>query len=664
MSKYAQLITSFERTGSFPLEANYIFKTPAELQAFYADEVAAATMHKGLLRIVEDNGSGKQAVWWVTPTEDKTGLECKELISGGDIHELQNKLSELAQKVADEAAARDKADEALWGTPDRGGVDGAYNSIADLALQVQRLQQALEELSERAITAQDSVKSQLKGVVGTEENDLVAYLQKLPYHTLTEVIKVLDSIVNRKEDSPTDKLETLPELSDFLEGYSNKDTLKQTLHDLWHLIEGAVLPSEKFRTLRGIEDWLIEAKTEDNAKHRTEQEEIDYIERSVGLDADGGFTSDPETHYLDEAVSVMNALRILDAKLHAYASANTPSVRNTDPAMDLRLTQELDSYVFSGRVNLSGMGGNQIKRNTDGLYFHTHFDYKDGVLTQYVNEQVISRNYIGLTAVVETAFYDKDNEQLVFRFKLESGDIQTVCIPVKALIREWAVRNDSSSPVVLSKDESVPEADALSARLRLYFGADNLLSVEGGALYAKGYAEKIHYGDVTLDKWLEKEHADNMTRFEGVDDNLRALKNADRETDTRVTELEKTQEGLKAGLLEETHNRELSASEEKHQRELADAALQGNIDKETSERLRLQDAVDDNVRKTDELAKTVEELPEYAIRELDTPGVGCVKSYYLTKGGEDVLVRIDVPDTPIQWHEAAEYLDAWYEDNG
>lgn len=50
MSKYAQLITSFEREGNFPLEANYIFPTEEALKQFFSEGVPAATLHKGLLK--------------------------------------------------------------------------------------------------------------------------------------------------------------------------------------------------------------------------------------------------------------------------------------------------------------------------------------------------------------------------------------------------------------------------------------------------------------------------------------------------------------------------------------------------------------------------------------------------------------------------------------
>ena len=54
MSKFSELIGSFERTGNFPLEANYIFKNEQELKDFYADPINKAKLHEGLLKVVSN----------------------------------------------------------------------------------------------------------------------------------------------------------------------------------------------------------------------------------------------------------------------------------------------------------------------------------------------------------------------------------------------------------------------------------------------------------------------------------------------------------------------------------------------------------------------------------------------------------------------------------
>jgi len=75
MSNFAQIITSFERAGSFPLEANYLFPTAEDLKQFYSDPIQAATLHKGLLKVVENGPDGKQTLYWVTKKEGSNELE-------------------------------------------------------------------------------------------------------------------------------------------------------------------------------------------------------------------------------------------------------------------------------------------------------------------------------------------------------------------------------------------------------------------------------------------------------------------------------------------------------------------------------------------------------------------------------------------------------------
>jgi hypothetical protein len=69
------------------------------------------------------------------------------------------------------------------------------------------------------------------------------------------VANVLNRFLN-DVDSSTTKINTLPELQNFLEGYTDSDKLSKLLSDLWNKIEGDIIPSEDFQTLKGIEDFV------------------------------------------------------------------------------------------------------------------------------------------------------------------------------------------------------------------------------------------------------------------------------------------------------------------------------------------------------------------------------------------------------------------------
>lgn len=99
MSKFSELIGSFERTGNFPLEANYIFKNEQELKDFYADPINKAKLHEGLLKVVsntDNQGKYKLTLYWVIQKNEE--LEFTPLISANDIEEIKQKLLDLSTK--------------------------------------------------------------------------------------------------------------------------------------------------------------------------------------------------------------------------------------------------------------------------------------------------------------------------------------------------------------------------------------------------------------------------------------------------------------------------------------------------------------------------------------------------------------------------------------
>lgn len=98
-TQYSELVGSFIRTGDFPLEANYVFSTEADLREFCSNKLNVTTLHKGLFKIVEKDEDNKQALYWVTPKENSEELEFTKLISFDDIESLKEGLDELSNKI-------------------------------------------------------------------------------------------------------------------------------------------------------------------------------------------------------------------------------------------------------------------------------------------------------------------------------------------------------------------------------------------------------------------------------------------------------------------------------------------------------------------------------------------------------------------------------------
>lgn len=144
MSEYSETMGSFTRTGNYPLEANYIFSTEAELKEFYENPINAATLHKGLLKVVEDDETNSQALYWVVKTDDE--LEFVKLISSSNTSDLSQQLQELSDRLSEFIENQNKTNEAIWGTSDESTIDTDLNSIKDLSDAINILKEQIETI--------------------------------------------------------------------------------------------------------------------------------------------------------------------------------------------------------------------------------------------------------------------------------------------------------------------------------------------------------------------------------------------------------------------------------------------------------------------------------------------------------------------------------------
>ena len=298
MSQYSEIIGSFIRNGNFPLEADYVFETEQELLDFYELPENKALLHPGLLKIVKSDENKKQALYWVVLDEDLEPTLTK-LISVDNIQDI----IDLEDKINKEIEDREKAITALWGTTDPSTIDSNLDSIKDLSEELKSTNQRVESI--------ENIKDELKATVGTTFNDIIAYLQTLPYKSLTDLATKINSFLTSKNDQEGN-ITTFPELQDFLNGYTNKDTLSQVLSSLISQIQGSPAPTETFQTLTSAEQFVRELKQKLEDSIANLQEELNNTQEGVGLDGSGSYDADQQTTYLKGATSVMSALRTLD----------------------------------------------------------------------------------------------------------------------------------------------------------------------------------------------------------------------------------------------------------------------------------------------------------------------------------------------------------------
>jgi hypothetical protein len=191
----------------------------------------------------------------------------------------------------------------------------------------------------------------------------------------------------------------------------------------------------------------------------------------------------------------MNALRILDSLINDAINNTNIQVADTN-TVDLTLDKQTASTTISGKVRLSSLSGNGIVAKEDGLYYNLQGDIDKGILTLKVNDNIVFQKSLGVSSVISKAYYDTDNEQLVFECTLNDGTTNTINIPVGSLIDEWEPDNSGPTNVVeLNKTRVVDGLDKLTGDVRLSSNTDNILVKDVNTLLVKGTSDNIKHTD-------------------------------------------------------------------------------------------------------------------------------------------------------------------------
>lgn len=529
MSQYSETIGSFTRTGNYPLEANYIFESEEALKQFYTDPIQATTLHEGLLKIVKS--SDKQSLYWVVDNEGS--LEFTELISNLDLGNIEGDLSGLQSKLEQEITDRKNADAAIIGGDLEDFPEG-LNNLLNIANSLKDLIAHVDDIYEEETNANKALKEELQATVGTEEEDIKAYLQTLDYRSLTSLSEALNNFLN-KTDGTNTAINTWPELQSFLAGYTDTEVLKTVLENLVNNLLGNPTPTESFRTLRGIEDFVRELKSQSESSDKNLQTELDQTQVGVGLSGDGSYSADQETHYLKEATSVMNALKTLDSLIYDTVQEFVISPVNKD-VVPLEITKTDNGYTIGASLSLSNVQGNQLIKKNDGLYYNTKLNYDDGLITLTINDAIVSQFNIGITSILNDGYYNPENEELVLVFNKEDGSQQTARIPVSTLIREWEVDNSQTNKVVeLTREEVIDGADKLSADVRISEKAHNILTKDGNSLFVEGTSDAITYNEQSLTSVILDLQNKVNTNTENIDTEKTERKEADSTLSNLIT---------------------------------------------------------------------------------------------------------------------------------
>jgi hypothetical protein len=116
---------------------------------------------------------------------------------------------------------------------------------------------------------------------------------------------------------------------------------------------------------------------------------LDQTQVGVGLSGDGSYNADNETHYLKNATSVMNALKILDGLINEAINNCNIEVQDTN-TVNLSIDKYSTNTILTANVLLSTEAGNGIIAKSDGLYHKITSEYTNGVLTLKVNDNIVA----------------------------------------------------------------------------------------------------------------------------------------------------------------------------------------------------------------------------------------------------------------------------------
>ena len=169
---------------------------------------------------------------------------------------------------------------------------------------------------------------------------------------------------------------------------------------------------------------------------------------------------------------------------------------------------------------------NIIYRKDDGIFAYTNLSYDPTANTLSFSSSTVSGGVdvkeIQLTGVelFTEVRYDSETEELVIKYKDNTGTEHEVRIPLGGLIDEWEPDNHNHT-VTLTKTRVLDGKDKLSADVNITLKTDNILVKDGDeTLYVKGTADNIKYtsGKTVKDKIdeLDALDADTVAKLAAV----------------------------------------------------------------------------------------------------------------------------------------------------
>ena len=307
----------------------------------------------------------------------------------------------------------------------------------------------------------------------------------------------------------------------------------------------------KYSDTSSVKDEIFSTKeTLDSEIKRAQSAEkeasdaISDIRATIG----SGFTTDAHDnitckieHLSDEVASKVTSVTAKD---------NTVVVDNTD-ANNPKVGIKVSSFKKDGNIP------NLISIQDDGIFAAVDLTYNEehNALTFTTTNATKTIN-LTMNSIVDNIYYDATKEAIIIEYTVNGKKMPNVEVPVRALINEWTVSDNTDGAIKLTKkiNDSIAvdnKQDILSAEIIIdKVHDDNMIVNDNGALYVS--SKQIKDVSSKLDAEIERSTAKDGEHTNLIDANKASIAQLDKDVKAEVARAEKEETSIKANLEKES----------------------------------------------------------------------------------------------------------------
>ena len=268
-----------------------------------------------------------------------------------------------------------------------------------------------------------------------------------------------------------------------------------------------------------------EIKRAQNAEKEV-SDAISDIRTTIG----SGFTTDTHEnitckieHLSDEVASKVTSVTAKD---------NTVVVDNTD-TNNPKVGIKVSSFKRDGNIP------NLISIQDDGIFAAVDlaYDEEHNALTFTTTNATKTIN-LTMNSIVDSIYYDNTKEAIIIEYTVNGKKMPNVEVPVRALINEWTVSDNTDGAIKLTKKVNNKTAldnsqDILSAEIIIdKVHDDNMIVNDNGALYVS--SRKINDVSSRLDAEIERSIAKDGEHTNLIDANKASIAQLDKDVKAEI----------------------------------------------------------------------------------------------------------------------------------